>query len=505
LQPDLIAGRYRVQGAIGQGGMGTVWLCRDEKLTRDVAVKQVGLLPGESVTDSARALREARSSAALSHRNVVTVFDVLEEDGHIWMVMENVPSRSLSDLIRDEGPLPPERVAAIGAQVADGLASAHAAGITHRDVKPGNVLVREDGVAKISDFGIARTAGDPALTQSGLFIGTPTYFSPELARGAEPDPSADVWALGATLYAAVEGRPPYEQKTNAVAVISEIAHQPPPPPKRAGELEPVLRRMLDSDPKSRWSMNDAAHALHQLSDRHSERTRTASTAAFAAAGVGAGAASGARSHWAEDSASPDTTATTAAPAPAGAAPPPSRTAPADPDRSRGRRGLLVLLTAVALLLVGGIALAALTQDDQPTDRPAATDSPTSDEPTSDEASPSPTSTPEQQTESPAGTPASSGSRVGFLGDYFGTVPGDLDAGWSMLSPRMQAEVGRSSYDGFWNTVSSVQASDFSPRGNTVDVTLRYTMTDGRVLVERHRIDLVRGSAGYLIDDDTPIG
>jgi eukaryotic-like serine/threonine-protein kinase len=435
----------------------------------------------------------------------VTVFDVLEEDGHIWMVMENVPSRSLSDLIRDEGPLPPERVATIGAQVADGLASAHAAGITHRDVKPGNVLVREDGVAKISDFGIARTAGDPALTQSGLFIGTPTYFSPELARGAEPDPSADVWALGATLYAAVEGRPPYEQKTNAVAVISEIAQQPPPPPKRAGELEPVLRRMLDSDPKSRWSMTDAAHALRRLADRHSERTRPATTAAFV--GAGAAAASGAPSHWAEDTASGGTTtATEAAPAPAGATPPPPRTAPTDPDGSRRRRGLLVLLAAVVLLLVGGVAFAALTQDDEPTDPPAASDSAKGEDPTSAEPSPTPTSTPDQQTKSPdGGSTAAGGSRVGFLGDYFGTVPGDLDTGWSMLSPRMQGEVGRSSYDGFWSTVSSVQASDFSPRGNTVDVTLRYTMNDGRVLVERHRIDLVRGSDGYLIDDDTPIG
>ncbi len=475
MQPELIGGRYRVQRAIGQGGMGTVWLCRDEKLTRDVAVKQVGLLPGESVTDSARALREARSSAALSHRNVVTVFDVVDEDRHIWMVMENVPSRSLSDLIRDEGALPPERVAAIGAQVADGLASAHAAGITHRDVKPGNVLVRDDGVAKISDFGIARTAGDPALTQTGLFIGTPTYFSPELARGAEPDPSADVWALGATLYAAVEGRPPYEQKTNAVAVISEIANQPPPPPQRAGALEPVLRRMLDSDPGSRWSMADAAHALHRLADRPAERTRSATTRPTAA-------------------------------------PPPRRPEPAsDPDASPRRRGrLLVLLAAVALLLVGGVAFAAVTQDDDPTTSPEVSDSPTADGQASDKPSSSETSTPEQspsqeQTNSPAAPPATSGGRVGFLQDYFSTVPGDLDTGWSMLSPRMQAEVGRDSYDGFWSTVSSVEASDFSPHGNAVDLTLRYTMNDGSVQVERHRIDLVRGDNGYLVDDDTAIG
>jgi serine/threonine protein kinase len=158
MQPDLIGGRYRVRSPIGQGGMGTVWLCRDEKLQRDVAVKQVGRLPGESATDSARALREARSSAALSHRNVVTVFDVIEESDAIWLVMEYVPSRSLSEIIREDGPLDPAVVSQIGAQIADGLAAAHALGTVHRDVKPGNVLIREDGVAKISDFGIARNA-----------------------------------------------------------------------------------------------------------------------------------------------------------------------------------------------------------------------------------------------------------------------------------------------------------------------------------------------------------
>src|SRR3954452_4325739 len=164
MQPDVIGNRYRVDRAIGQGGMGTVWLCQDEVLRRQVAVKQVGLLPGETATDSARAFREARSSAALSHRNVVTIFDVVEEADAIWLVMEYVPSRSLSEIIREDGPLDPAVVAQIGAQIADGLAAAHALGTVHRDVKPGNVLIREDGVAKISDFGIARNAGDPALT-----------------------------------------------------------------------------------------------------------------------------------------------------------------------------------------------------------------------------------------------------------------------------------------------------------------------------------------------------
>jgi eukaryotic-like serine/threonine-protein kinase len=273
MQPELIGGRYRVGRAVGRGGMGTVWLARDEKLQRDVAVKQVGLLPGESVTDSARALREARSSAALGHRNVVTVFDVVEERGAIWLVMEYVPSRSLAEMVAQEGPLDPAVVADIGAQVADGLAAAHALGVMHRDVKPGNVLVREDGLAKISDFGIARSAGDPALTQSGLLTGTPSYFSPELARGAPPTPASDVWALGATLYAAVEGRPPYPPRANPIALLHDIADRQPPAPRRAAYLEPVLLRLMDRDPGSRWSMTDAAHALRRLAEEHRpERT-----------------------------------------------------------------------------------------------------------------------------------------------------------------------------------------------------------------------------------------
>src|SRR6478736_1222345 len=237
MQPDLIGGRYRVESAIGQGGMGTVWLCRDETLHRDVAVKQVGLLPGESVTDSARAFREARSSAGLSHRNVVTVFDVVQEAGHIWLVMEHVPGRSLSQIIKQDGPLDPATVAEVGAQVADGLSALHAGGILHRDVKPGNVLIREDGVAKISDFGISRTAGDATLTQSGYLTGTPSYFSPALARGAEPTPADEVWALGATLYAAVEGHPPYPQRNNPVEVLHQIASTEPPDPQHAQFLE----------------------------------------------------------------------------------------------------------------------------------------------------------------------------------------------------------------------------------------------------------------------------
>src|SRR5688500_6955682 len=157
---ERIAGRYRVERAAGRGGMGTVWLCTDEVLGRQVAVKQVGTLPGETTLDLARAMREARSSAALNHRNVVSVYDAVEEGDHIWLVMEYVQGRTLAELVAEEGALSPEQVARIGAQVADGLAAAHARGTIHRDVKPGNILVGDDGTAKISDFGIARTTGD---------------------------------------------------------------------------------------------------------------------------------------------------------------------------------------------------------------------------------------------------------------------------------------------------------------------------------------------------------
>ena len=267
MAPEIIAGRYVVLRAVGRGGMGTVWLCRDELLGREVAVKQVGALPGESVPDLARALREARSSAALQHPHVVSVFDAVEADDHIWLVMEYVPGETLSQLIARDGRLDPERVAAIGAQVADGLAAAHRQGTVHRDVKPGNVLIAGD-TAKISDFGIARTHGDEQLTRTGLVMGTPLYFSPELARGADPTPAADVWALGATLYAAVEGVPPIADRGNAIATLAAIAETRPPHPEHAGFLTDAIGRMLDPDPESRWTMPDAAHALRRLHERH---------------------------------------------------------------------------------------------------------------------------------------------------------------------------------------------------------------------------------------------
>ncbi len=506
VQPELIGGRYRVRSPVGHGGMGTVWLCRDDVLRRDVAVKEVGLLPGESATDSARALREARNSAALSHRNVVTVFDVVEQSGTIYLVMEYVPSRSLAEIIDQEGPLQPGPVARIGAQVADGLAAAHAADITHRDVKPSNVLVTEDGTAKISDFGIARVATEPALTQSGFVTGTPSYFSPELARGAHPDPQADVWALGAALYAAVEGRPLYAKRVNPVAVLHDIATTLPARPARAGRLEQPLMRMLDRDPASRWSMAAAAQGLRTVAeDLVDDGTRGYT-----------------RERVPVESLAP--------PGPDGASPG-RDTSP--PRRRRGR--FLLLAAAGVIVLVGGLAYAAGIGGGAGHAPAAATDPPrrhTSGGPAtgptgrpagsrpSNEASSEPSSRPSSRPSPRSGrathqagdrhthrphqaSAASSAGKARVLRTYYATVPDNLDAGWSMLGPR-ERSVGRSSYDQFWGSMTAVDVSHIttSSGSHTVDLSLTYHYKDGRVVDERQRLTLIRASDGrWLIDHD----
>src|SRR3954471_9060884 len=265
MESQLIAGRYLVLRAIGRGGMGVVWLCRDEVLGREVAVKQIGGLPGEPEVETMRAMREARSAAALNHPNVVAVYDVVNHDGRPWLVMEYVDGRTLAEILADEGRLPPQQVAGIGALLADALDRAHERGIVHRDIKPGNVLVDRGGRPKLSDFGIARGRGDDQLTQTGFVSGTPGYLSPELARGGDPDPASDVWALGATLYVAGGGQPPYEGRSNPLALLREIATEPPRPVQHAGAMAPAIAALMDLDPARRWDMATAARRLGEIS------------------------------------------------------------------------------------------------------------------------------------------------------------------------------------------------------------------------------------------------
>jgi hypothetical protein len=236
--------------------MGVVWRAQDAVLGREVAVKEVVFPPTMAEEERrparARVLREARAAARLNHPGAVTLYDVVQDHGGTFIVMELVNAPTLADLVRDQGPLPVERVAEIGAQVASALEAAHAAGIVHRDVKPGNVMVSERGTAKLADFGIASLQGDPQLTSTGLVIGSPAYMAPEQARGEESGPPADFWALGATMFYAVEGEPPFDRGTS-IATLAAVVNEPPRAPRRAGPLTDLLTALLTKDPATRPS------------------------------------------------------------------------------------------------------------------------------------------------------------------------------------------------------------------------------------------------------------
>ncbi|OKI49280.1 serine/threonine-protein kinase [Micromonospora sp. CB01531] len=259
-----IAGRYQLVELLGQGGMGRVWRAYDEVLHREVALKEL-LLP-DAVTGTerkaarTRALREARTAAQLDHRNIVRVHDVVLGGEDPWVVMELVRSRSLAGLLREEGPIDPHRAGSIGLDVLAAIMAAHQAGVLHRDIKPANVLLAEDGRAVLTDFGLAIGEGDPRITQSGLIMGSPSYLAPEWATDGSIGPAADLWSLGATLYTAVEGHPPYARST-PVATIAALAVEPPPPPQRAGMLGPALTGLLRRDPAQRISAEIAAELL----------------------------------------------------------------------------------------------------------------------------------------------------------------------------------------------------------------------------------------------------
>jgi hypothetical protein len=445
-RPTTVAGRYRVLREVGRGGMGSVWLAEDERLGREVALKAVGRLPGQSVTDQARALREARSLAALNHPHVVGVYDAVAEDDHVWLVMEYVPGRTLAEIITQEGPLEPARAARIGAQVADGLAAAHARGTVHRDVKPGNILVAEGDVAK-------------------------------LARGQDPSPASDVWALGATLYSAVEGRPPYPGQPNALALLASIAEERPPAPERAGALTDPIGRMMDPDPGSRWSMADAAHALHQQAEAATPTSTREEVPAAAPAPT---------------------------PAPAPAVVPASVAADGDRRRSAGLGLVLAGLLALAVIVAGALFLLGDDPDEEPVASQSPTSSPSETRTTTREPAPTatvtettePSETAEPTTSAPP--PPAGGGPAGFVEDYYAVLPEDIDAGWSLLSESYQAETGYDDYQAFWSSIDDVSVTSTSPAGpGAIDAEVVYTQ-DGGTQSEVRRIYYERSGGGYLI-------
>jgi hypothetical protein len=257
----VIAGRYRVLGRAGHGAMGTVWRAKDERLDRMVAIKQ--LLPDSPADATAaertrsRTIKEARVAARLRHPHAVVVYDVVEHESASYIAMEYLPSRTLAEVLAEEGPLVPEYVAELGGQLASALAAAHAEGIVHRDISPGNVLVTTDGSARITDFGVAHARGEATTTGRGLVVGTPAYLAPEVADGAEPGSPSDVYSLGATLYTALEGRPPSGTDENQLALLKRIANDEITLPRAGGPVTDVVLRLLHRDPAARPTMAEA--------------------------------------------------------------------------------------------------------------------------------------------------------------------------------------------------------------------------------------------------------
>ncbi|TNY36960.1 serine/threonine-protein kinase [Thermomonospora catenispora] len=263
----LLARRYRLLAPVGHGGMGTVWHAHDEVLGRDVAVKEVilphGLTDEERAVQYKRTFREARTAARLGHPGVVTVYDVVEEDGRPWIVMELIRAQSLDKVIKQEGPLPVRRAAEIGRQMLAALHAAHEAGVLHRDVKPSNVLVTDGDRAVLTDFGIAVSVGDATLTQTGLVMGSPAYIAPERARGRTAGPASDLWSLGVTLYAMLDGRSPFERPEPMASLVAVISEDPPPAPN-AGPLAPVIEGLLRKDPTQRMTAPEAGMLLDEI-------------------------------------------------------------------------------------------------------------------------------------------------------------------------------------------------------------------------------------------------
>ncbi|WP_240649524.1 serine/threonine-protein kinase [Streptomyces sp. Z26] len=372
----LLAGRYRVREQLGRGGMGVVCRAVDEVLGREVAVKELRAFsdagPSELADLRRRMQREARAAARVRHPGVIAVHDIAEHEGRPVIVMELVHGPSLDDVLRDSGTLPPRRVAGIGAAVLDALAAAHRAGVLHRDVKPANILLEDGGRVVLTDFGIAAVEdpGDGAatrLTGSGELVGSLDYLAPERARGEQPGPASDLWSLGATLYAALEGASPF-RRTSTWSTLTAIVAEPLPEPRDAGPLGPVLAELLDKDPARRADAARAARLLTAVAQDDPPpydatlRLGRDRTADGGVPPVGGG-------EFGEP---------TAAPAAVGAAPPRDARADTAPGGApsgaaarRGRRRAVAASVAAVLLAGAGVTYAFVAAGDGDDGRPAA--------------------------------------------------------------------------------------------------------------------------------------
>nr|WP_318307684.1 protein kinase [Amycolatopsis sp. MEP2-6] len=542
----MIAGHYRLVEHIGSGAMGVVWRATDVRLERTVAIKQILPQPGVSETERdnmrQRAMREAKNAARFQHPNAIVVFDIAEHNGDPCLVMEYLNGPSLSTILAEEGTLPLGRIARIGEQVASALVAAHRAGIVHRDVKPGNILIDETGTAKITDFGISRAAGDMTLTATGLIGGTPAYLAPELARGADPVPSSDVFALGATLYQAIEGTTPYGNTTNQLALLYAAANGQINPPVQAGAATALLMSLLRSEPGERPSMAEARERLAALA-RTEPGGMSASPPLLSGGGgrkPAAPAESGDRPPWQRTDQPAPSSPPVGTPMPAGKAPssPPRPTAafmpmrspaappntpprpmpaaaptarapqysssPAKPDNKRkyalfAGAGAAVVVAAVVLFLVlnsgsGG------SGGDQTAQSPGA-------QPTTGQ------STQKSGQSSASNAPAGLGKTVpeGKITDFTGAgkaLTGFYDnpaGGWSKLTPAAQQVYGsEQAFADYWanNKVNTYASARADSGGSNSDGSITMNLT---VNGTRNGYRIVMSGGQLLIDADTRLG
>jgi hypothetical protein len=437
----VIAGRYSLDREIGRGGMGAVWRGHDQVLGRTVALKKIGVAPGGSTPDVFRAEREARLAAQLNHPHVVAIFDLVQEGDQHWLVMEYVEGTNLSELVAGNGALSPDEIAPLVAQAADALAAAHGAGIVHRDVKPSNMLVTPDGTVKLTDFGIARTQADAALTQTGLVTGSPAYLAPEVASGQLATAASDMWSLGATVFHALVGQPPYEVGDNVLGALYRIVHEEPPRPPRPGWLAPLLEGTMTREPQDRWT----AAAVRDFLDAGPVGPRLATVPQPTPAPVALAA-----QH--------STQVLRPTPAPAS-----TPVAPAPRPRPERRTSWgLVALGAVAVILASFIAFAIASQLGG------------RDDGANDDAGPGTGESAGAEPSESAGPGPTAEDMEGFVATYLDTVVSDPESAFAMLTPDFQeASGGLDEYLGFWGDVTSTKLDSVDADPDALTVSYHY--------------------------------
>ncbi|MDD7937381.1 serine/threonine-protein kinase [Actinomycetospora lutea] len=537
----VLGGRYRIGECIGAGAMGVVFTAWDRRLRRTVAIKQLAARGYRDDTEErvarTRAMREGRIAARVVHPRAIAVFDVVLDDDQgsgrgPWLVMEYLPSRSLAAVLAEQGPLEPSEAAWIGAQVAEALGAVHEAGIVHGDIKPGNVLITDEGVAKITDFGVSRATWDTTSTGGGMVAGTPGYFAPEVARGGDPSPASDVFSLGATLYAAVENQLVCGHHDNTLAVLHAMAEGRLRPAERAGVLGRPLAAMLRLDPAHRPAVGAVERALRSRAGTTPFIPAPAATATEAgpevdvpaprptgtadlplgavvgAAAAGAPAPDGIDPEGPVPAADarrisgPSAAGAASSLARPGAAAAPTRTTGSDrsrPSRRPSPRRLAAVAAAAAVVLGGGIGIgvAATAGSGTVAAPPPSVAAPTSAAPAS---VPPVGAVPTPSVAAPLSPadPAPPGDPAAVVVDYYAALPGDLDRAWSRLSERAQDESGGyGGYQRFWSGIREVRTSNVAVRGDTVTADIEFTTASGRTSRENYRFEVDQDDDGQV--------